>query len=365
MLKPSISDRNAPRAWRLSSGITPASYRARATLRRPSRGVGCWLAWAPISPSRANAAVASPQQALSLRAVWANGPARAGAGRKLPAGNTRAEGEVGPSVVASCPAQPPAITPNTLTRTPIVRMIRLLSSPATIAVLVTRNAPITGKGGQPCQNPTVERESDQSKDITELLRDWRSGSEEALERLMPVVYEALRTIASRHMARERRDGTLATTALVHEAYLRLVNQRDVDWQNRAHFFAIAARVMRRIVVDEARRRRRAKRGGGAIPVQYESPGDLSAIDGGLQMPDILALDRALTELEATDPSQGRVVELKFFGGLTVEEIAVVMKTSTRTVKREWAMARAWLYQTLQEGSASLGRRAPSDLPRTR
>jgi RNA polymerase sigma factor (TIGR02999 family) len=208
-------------------------------------------------------------------------------------------------------------------------------------------------------------ESDESPDITEWLRDWRSGSEEALERLMPVVYEALRTIASRHMARERRDGTLATTALVHEAYLRLVKQRDVDWQNRAHFFAIAARLMRRIVVDEARRRRRVKRGSGVMPVHLEAAGDLSVADSTLEMPDVLALDRALAELEAMDPDQGRVVELKFFGGLTVDEIATVMKTSTRTVKREWAVARAWLYRALQEGGASQGRGASSAPPRAR
>jgi RNA polymerase sigma factor (TIGR02999 family) len=190
-------------------------------------------------------------------------------------------------------------------------------------------------------------------EITELLRDWQSGSQQALDRLMPVVYDALRAIASRHLSRERRDGTLATTALVHEAYVRLVDQREVDWQNRAHFFAIAARVMRRIVVDEARRRKRVKRGSGATPVQIESADELA--DGsGLAIPDVLALDRALTDLEAMDPQQGRVVELKFFGGLTAEEIAAVMNVSPRTVKREWSVARAWLYRALQEGAMSEG-----------
>lgn len=190
--------------------------------------------------------------------------------------------------------------------------------------------------------------------ITELLRDWQGGSQEALDRLMPVVYSALRAIASRHLAGERRDGTLATTALVHEAYVRLIDQRDVDWQNRAHFFAIAARVMRRIVIDEARRRKRAKRGSGEVPIQLDSAGELVGGDGGLQMPDVLALDRALADLEAMDPAQGRLVELKFFGGLTVDEIAAVMNTSTRTVKREWSVARAWLYRALQEGAAAQG-----------
>jgi len=196
----------------------------------------------------------------------------------------------------------------------------------------------------------VSEEPGQDPPITELLRDWRLGSQQALDRLMPVVYRALRMIASRHLAHERRDSTLATTALVHEAYVRLVDQREVDWQNRAHFFAIAARVMRRIVVDEARRRRRAKRGRGAVPLDLESVAELSHADGGVPLPDVLALDRALAALEAMDPQQGRIVELKFFGGLTVEEIAAVMNTSTRTVKRDWAVARAWLYRALHEGA---------------
>lgn len=204
------------------------------------------------------------------------------------------------------------------------------------------------------ESASVSEDAGKDPQITELLRDWRSGSKQALDRLMPIVYGALRAIASRHLARERRDGTLATTALVHEAYVRLVDQRGVDWQNRAHFFAIAARVMRRIVVDEARRRKRAKRGSGAVPLQLESSAEFSGGDAGLAIPDVLALDRALAELEAMDPEQGRLVELKFFGGLTVDEIAAVMNTSPRTVKREWAVARAWLYRALQEGSESHG-----------
>ena len=203
------------------------------------------------------------------------------------------------------------------------------------------------------ESGAVSEQTGPEPEITELLQDWRSGSQQALDRLMPVVYDALRAIASRHLSRERRDGTLATTALVHEAYVRLVDQREVDWQNRAHFFAIAARVMRRIVVDEARRRKRVKRGSGVTPVQIESA-DEFADGSGLAIPDVLALDRALTDLEAMDPQQGRVVELKFFGGLTAEEIAAVMNLSTRTVKREWSVARAWLYRALQEGAASPG-----------
>ena len=198
----------------------------------------------------------------------------------------------------------------------------------------------------------VSQDPGKDPHITELLKDWQSGRQQALEQLMPIVYGALRAIASKHLARERRDGTLATTALVHEAYVRLVDQRAVDWQNRAHFFAIAARVMRRIVVDEARRRKREKRGSGAIPLQLDSIEEFSSGEAGLPMPDVLALDRALAQLEAMDPTQGRIVELKFFGGLTVDEIAAVMNSSTRTIKREWAIARAWLYRALHDGASS-------------
>jgi RNA polymerase sigma-70 factor, ECF subfamily len=201
------------------------------------------------------------------------------------------------------------------------------------------------------QSASVSGELDKDPQITELLRDWQSGSQEALDRLMPVVYSALRAIASRHLSRERRDGTLATTALVHEAYVRLLDQREVDWESRAHFFAIAARLMRRIVVDEARRRKRVKRGSGAMHMQIESADEIAVGGDGLEAPDVLALDRALADLEAMDPDQGRLVELKFFGGLTVDEIAAVMNISPRTVKREWSVARAWLYRALQDGAA--------------
>ena len=197
------------------------------------------------------------------------------------------------------------------------------------------------------ENPRwVREEPGRDPQITELLRDWQAGDREALDRLLPVVYSALRAIASRHLSRERRDGTLATTALVHEAYVRLVDQRDVDWQNRAHFFAIAARVMRRIVVDAARRRKRVNRGSGEVPIQLDSAGELAG-EGGLQMPDVLALDRALADLEAMDPDQGRLVELKFFGGMQEEAIADVVKIALRTVQREGSVARAWLYHGVE------------------
>jgi len=178
--------------------------------------------------------------------------------------------------------------------------------------------------------------------ITELLQQWQGGDRGALDQLIPLVYDELRVIAERHLARERSDRTLQTTALVNEAYLKLIDQRRVDWQNRAHFFAIAARLMRRILLDDARRRLREKRGGGTIGVSIdETP--VAAPSDAVDITDVIAIDRALQELEALDPDQGRIVELRFFGGLTVEETATVLDISPATVKREWAMAKAWLY----------------------
>jgi RNA polymerase sigma-70 factor (ECF subfamily) len=178
--------------------------------------------------------------------------------------------------------------------------------------------------------------------ITELLRKWQGGKREALDEVMPLVYDELRTIAARHLARERPDRMLQATALVNEAYMKLVDQRRVDWQNRAHFFAIAARLMRRILLDDARRRQRQKRGAGKADVSVDEGVDVS-VRGGVHPADVIALDRALQELERLDPTQGRIVELRFFGGLTVEETATALDLSPATVKREWAMAKAWLY----------------------
>lgn len=194
------------------------------------------------------------------------------------------------------------------------------------------------RGGGGGMNPA-------DRDITRLLVEWRNGDKEALERLMSQVYEELHLIASRHMVQGWRVGPLQTTALVSEAYLKLVNQRDVEWQNRAHFFAIAATLMRRIVIDHARRELRSKRGGDAVAIAIDDmapvaqPVTLDAVDA-------LALDRALQRLEALDPEQGRIVELRFFGGLTVEETAEVVGKSPATVKREWALAKGWLYREL-------------------
>jgi RNA polymerase sigma-70 factor (ECF subfamily) len=193
------------------------------------------------------------------------------------------------------------------------------------------------------------RPRDSSAEITRLLREWQAGDRAALDALIPVVYDELHVIASRHMAREWRAGTLETTALVNEAYLKLVDQRKVDWQSRAHFFAIAAQVMRRILVDHARRKLRGKRGGGAVmPVVTTS---IQVPEAAADPVDVLAVDRALCQLEGLDPDQARVVELRFFAGLTVEETAAVVGVSPATVKREWAVAKAWLYRALTAGRA--------------
>jgi RNA polymerase sigma factor (TIGR02999 family) len=182
-------------------------------------------------------------------------------------------------------------------------------------------------------------------DITRLLHEWRTGDEDALERLIPLVHRELHALASRYLSRERRDHTLQTTALVNEAYLKLAGQRDVEWQNRAHFFGIAAQIMRRILVDHARRDHRAKRGGGASHVPLEDH-DPASPPAAVDPADAQTLDAALSRLEALDPQQGRVVELRYFGGMTIEETAEVMRLSTATVKREWTVARAWLYREI-------------------
>jgi RNA polymerase sigma factor (TIGR02999 family) len=191
-------------------------------------------------------------------------------------------------------------------------------------------------------------DSGPSADVTRLLHEWQNGDRAALDRLVPRVYEELRAIASRHLRREWRGGALQTTALVNEAYLKLVDQRQGDWQNRAHFFAVAAQLMRRILVDDARRQLREKRGGGAVcmPVEDEP---IAAAEGPLDAVETLALDRALGELERLDPDQARIVELRFFGGLTVEETAAALRISPATVKREWTIAKGWLYRALTQG----------------
>lgn len=182
-----------------------------------------------------------------------------------------------------------------------------------------------------------------SSDVTHLLAAVRAGDQSAFEQLLPVVYNELRQIAGRYMARQRDGHTLQTTALINEAYLRLANQEEKRWENRAHFFAVAATVMRHILVDHARAHQRDKRGGGALQV---SLGEAEA-KASEQALEITALDEALNTLATLDQQQSRVVELRFFGGLTMEEIAEVLDISLSTVEREWRSARAWLSRELK------------------
>jgi RNA polymerase sigma factor (TIGR02999 family) len=183
----------------------------------------------------------------------------------------------------------------------------------------------------------------QSADVTGLLAAWSNGEQAVGNPLMDAVYSELRRLARGYLRRERRDHSLPPTALVHEAYLKLVDQRRVRWQSRAHFFAIAAHVMRRILVDHARAHRAAKRGGGAKVA-------LQDIDVGTSPAevDVLDLDAALEELARIDPRQSQLVELRFFGGLTVNETAVVLGVAPITVKRDWALAKGWLFRALRE-----------------
>jgi len=181
--------------------------------------------------------------------------------------------------------------------------------------------------------------------VTELLQRWGRGDHEALDRLMPLVYQELHRMASRYMTRERAGHTLQSTSLVHEAYVRLIDQRLVDWQNRAQFFGLAAQAMRRILVDHARSRGRAKRGSDPPRVTMDTVDPVAPLEA-VDREDALALDIALHKLEAIDPLQGEIVELRFFGGLSVEETAEVLSCSPSTVKREWALARAWLRREL-------------------
>lgn len=183
-------------------------------------------------------------------------------------------------------------------------------------------------------------------EITGLLAAWSGGDESALERLMPLVYGELRRLARHYMNRESPGHTLQTTALVNEAYLRLVNWKDVQWQNRAHFFAVSARMMRRILVDFARDKRYLKRGGGALRVSLSEAASFT-VDRG---EDLVALDEALTALAKVDPRKDQVVEMRFFGGLSVEEVAEVLQVSEETVMRDWRLAKVWLLRELGRGS---------------
>ena len=189
--------------------------------------------------------------------------------------------------------------------------------------------------------------------ITRLLHEWQDGSQDALDRLVPLVYDELHTLASRQLSREWRHDRPQTTTIVNEAYLKLFGQREIDWQNRGHFFAIAAQLMRRILVDHARHHLRQKRGGGSVPAPLDDA--IAAPGAPVDTIDALDLDRAIQKLEQLDPDQGRIVEMRFFGGLTVEETAAALGISPATVKREWALAKGWLYRELTgDGAATAG-----------
>ncbi len=178
--------------------------------------------------------------------------------------------------------------------------------------------------------------------VTELLIEWQQGDREALDRLTPLVYDELRRIAHRYVQMERSGHTLETTALVNEAYLRLVGGQKIDWQNRAHFFAVTAQVMRHILIDHARKRRYMKRGGEAQQVSFEEANAMTEVRAA----ELVALDDALDALAKLDPRKSRVVELRYFGGLSLEETADVLEISMMTVRRDWRAAKAWLYKAV-------------------
>jgi RNA polymerase sigma factor (TIGR02999 family) len=205
----------------------------------------------------------------------------------------------------------------------------------------------TGYAALPARNGAGTVQGKPPTEVTVLLGRWRNGDREALDSLIPLVYDELRRIAQHYLRNERQEHTLQSTALVHEAYVRLIRQDLPQWQNRAHFFAVAAQLMRQILVDHARAFRAEKRGGGAYRLALdEAEQDARPIDI-----DIVALDDALNTLSLMDPQQGKVVELKFFGGLSIEDTAEVLGVSASTVKRDWITARAWLHRELDRSSA--------------
>jgi RNA polymerase sigma factor (TIGR02999 family) len=184
--------------------------------------------------------------------------------------------------------------------------------------------------------------------LTGLLIEWGQGNKAALERLTPLVYDEIRRIAHRYVQRERAGHTLQTTALVNEAYLRLAGSPNIDWQNRSHFFAVTAQVMRRILIDQARKRQYVKHGGEAQRVELEAASRETALMSQPRAAELLALDEALAELARLDPRKGQVVELRYFGGLSIEEVAEVLAVSPMTVRRDWRAAKAWLYRRVSE-----------------
>jgi len=197
-----------------------------------------------------------------------------------------------------------------------------------------------------------------TQQVTRLLKDWSNGDQAALEQLTPLVYSELRRLAGRYLRKERPDHTLQSTALVHEAFIRMIDQRNVRWQNRAHFFGVAAQMIRRILVDHARSRYASKRGSGAPRL---------SLDEAIALPDrkdldLVALDDALNSLAKFDPQQARIVELRFFTGLTVEETAEVLGISPATVKRDWVTAKAWLYRDISRAMTATADPSGSSMP---
>lgn len=185
-----------------------------------------------------------------------------------------------------------------------------------------------------------------AQEVTQLLLDWsQEGNRAALDSLTPLVYDELRRLAGAYLRRERTDHTLQSTALVHEAYMKLIDQKNVQWQNRTHFFGVAAQMIRRILVDHARSHHAAKRGAGLAQLSLD---DALSVPGQQRDVNLMALDDALAELEKLDPQQSRVIELRYFAGLSIEETAEVMSISAATVKREWSTARAWLFRELSQ-----------------
>ena len=189
-----------------------------------------------------------------------------------------------------------------------------------------------------------------ANDLTGLLIEWGQGDKDALDRLTPLVYDEIRRIAHRYVQREREGHTLQTTALINEAYLRLAGSKNVAWQNRSHFFAVTAQVMRRILIDHARRRRYVKHGGEVQRVAFDTAmNEATAMTQG-RASELVALDEALEELAQLDPRKSRVVELRYFGGLNYEETAEVLEVSVMTVRRDWRAAKAWLYKAVNSES---------------
>jgi RNA polymerase sigma-70 factor (ECF subfamily) len=194
---------------------------------------------------------------------------------------------------------------------------------------------------------TIRADDFAANDLTGLLIEWAEGDKDALDQLTPMVYDEIRRIAHRYVQRERNGQTLQTTALVNEAYLRLAGSQRIEWQNRAHFFAVTAQVMRHILIDHARRRQYLKHGGDVQRVSLEAVTKEAALMSPPRAAELLALDEALNELAKLDPRKSRVVELRYFGGLSIEETADVLEVSAMTVRRDWRAAKAWLYKAVK------------------